>query len=245
MKKCPSCNQQFPDDLSFCLNDGTPLVRAGFAVNLQSETPTAVNFQTETPTVVATKPYQTPPPVAGQPRSVPMLMWLLPVAGLLLGLFVIGGYAIVSRLLSPKPANTASVVNSNPGSSPSVSPTPYPSPSSSDTPRPSPSASVTPTPQTTPSSTPKPDLKSYPATTRLNFGRGAVSTSFSGDLNPSGSRSLVLACRSGQSLTANVSSGGGCVKASYRSITNSGDNYVTLTNSCSTVTHFSVSVTVL
>src|SRR5438552_529802 len=112
MKRCPSCNQQFPDDLSFCLNDGTPLVAAGFAVNIQGETPTAVNLQGETPTVVVAKP-QAPAPVGQQTRSVPLLMWLLPVAGLLLGLFVIGGYAILSRLLSPKSSNTASIVNTN------------------------------------------------------------------------------------------------------------------------------------
>jgi hypothetical protein len=126
-----------------------------------------------------------------------------------------------------------------------------PTPTATGTPfsTPTRTATPTPTPQSTPSSTPTPELKSYPSTTRLTMARGSYSTSFSGDLNPGGSRSLVLGCRSGQSLTANVS-GSSCVHisgggSSLRTITNGGDNYIHLNNTCSTVAHFSISITII
>jgi hypothetical protein len=116
-----------------------------------------------------------------------------------------------------------------------------------------------PTPEAPPKASPRPtvdeppptrELARYPSTTRLRFGRGAYTTSFSGDLNPGDQRSLVLACRSGQSLSATISGGGSCVSirgggSSYRTTTSGGDNYVTVTNRCSEVTRFSISITVI
>ncbi len=122
------------------------------------------------------------------------------------------------------------------------SPTPYVTTAPVRTPPPS-------TPTRTPQPMPAP-LKSYPSTTRLKFGRGAYSTSFSGDINPSDSRLLVLACRAGQSLSVSVSGGDGCVQlssggSSQLTTTNRGDNYIGVTNNCSTVVHFSVSITII
>lgn len=101
-----------------------------------------------------------------------------------------------------------------------------------------------------PPDVPPTKLSSYPSTTRLRFARGAVSTSFSGDVNPGDGRSLVLACRPGQSLSARVSSPGGCVQirgggASLRTTTVGGDNYIGVTNNCSSVVRFSISITII
>ncbi len=108
----------------------------------------------------------------------------------------------------------------------------------------------------TPKPSPKPTveeprtLATYPSTTRLKFARGAYTTSFSGDLNPGDDRSMVLACRAGQSLSATVSGGGSCVSvrgggSSYRTVTSGGDNYVTVSNRCSQVARFSISITII
>ena len=67
------------------------------------------------------------------------------------------------------------------------------------------------------------------AQTRVRFARGQTSTSISGTLGSIGERDFVLSARSGQYLSANVSSGGGCVKFSTISTsqaftTDNGDN---------------------
>jgi hypothetical protein len=130
---------------------------------------------------------------------------------------------------SPAPPPTASA--SRAATSPPRS-TPYPSPTAdSDLP-------------------PPPDTVPYPATTRLQFGRGAVSTTFGALINPGDNRSLVLACRSGQSLSAKVTSQRGCVTiegggSSLQTTTSGGDNYITLSNNCSTIVKFTITVTVI
>ncbi len=266
MKTCPACKTQYPDDtLQFCLQDGTPLMWLE-----RPETPTVVLGETET--VVSRGepgrvniPVNQPNSSAGQPSQVTRVATAMPekkrsytaLAVLLtaMGMLVLFGIVGLAALVLWKNSQQASIGNTAnntnlPVRGANTNNSPNPTPTST-------RATSTPvsTPTVTPVSTPlppppPPQLKSYPATTRLKFGRGTFSTSFGGDLNPSGTRSLVLACRSGQSLSANVSSGGGCVTfrgggGSMRVLTNSGDNYLTLVNSCSSVVHFSVSITVI
>jgi hypothetical protein len=240
MKRCPTCNQQYNDDLDYCLNDGTPLVQAGMVIS----------FEPETATVVAQR--SVPPPPAAAKSSIPFYVWLLPILGVVLGAMAMGGLFLLSRMGKNDGANTAVLTNTS--KSPSAannaaSPTASPSTTASPSPTASPKAS--PQPSSTPAPTPSaPALKSYPATTRLRFARGAVSSGFSGDLNPNGSRSLVLACMPGQRLSASVSSAGNCVSfsgggTSYSTYTSGGDNFLRLSNRCSTVTNFRVSITII
>jgi hypothetical protein len=235
MKRCPTCGQQYTDDLDYCLNDGTPLIRAGVVIS----------YEPETATVVAQR--AVPPPAVAK-RSLPFYVWLLPILGVVLGAMAMGGLFLVSRLSKKDGANTAVLTNTSrtpSGANNTASPTVSPSASASPTPTASPKA--TPQPTSTPDT---PALKSYPATTRLKFARGSVSTGFSGDLNPNGSRSLVLACMYGQRLSASVSSAGNCVSfsgggTSYSTFTSGGDNYLRLSNRCTTVTNFRVSITII
>ena len=266
MKICQSCKTEYADDtLQFCLQDGTPLTWAESA-----DTPTVVMGETET--VVSRAglgriniPVNDPNSTAWQPSQVTRIATAIPgkkgsntalavvltAVGMLVMFGIIGLAALVfwknSQLASV--SNTASNTNL-PGGMVNTNNSTYPTPKSTPLATPT-STRTTPTPfQTSATPTPPPVLKSYPPTTRLKFTRGAYSTSFAGDLNPGGTRSLVLGCRSGQSLSANISSGGGCVTfrgggSSVRMMTSSGDNYVTITNNCSSVVHFSVSITVI
>ncbi len=235
MKRCPTCNQQFADEYDFCLEDGTPLVSAGMRIS----------YGDETPTVVAQR---VPPQPTAQKSSVPVLMWLLPVLGLVLGAMAFGGFYAVSKLAGGSSNNKANLTTPTPNIfSNNGSPTPTPSSS----PTSSPSSSVTPQPSPTPRPTDTPPARSsYPSTTRLNFARGAYSTSYGGDLNANDSRSLVLACSYGQRLTASVSSSDNCVTfssggTSYSATTTGGDNYIRLSNRCGSLSRFRITVTIV
>jgi len=262
MKKCPQCGTQYSDvTLSFCLHDGTPLVAAP-----QIDTPTVVLGETET--VVPRRdairvPIDDPqasgwgqsqvthvaPPRPEKKGSNTALAVGLTAVGMLVIFAMIG---IAAFVLWPRPKPIASNVNIFPNtnvtgldSNYNYS-TPYAAASPARTSMPStprPTTVATPPP-------PPPILSSYPSTKRLVFARGAYSTSFSGEVNPGDTRSLVLGCRRGQSLSANVSSGGECVTirgggTSLRTTTSSGDNYVTLTNRCSSVARFTVTISVI
>ena len=97
MKRCPTCHRTFDDTLSFCLQDGTPLVAAG------STTDSEATLVTPKPDLPPTQVYN---PVSGgaawqyQPPSKPhgaaaqqrkVWPWILAVVALL----IIGGVAIV------------------------------------------------------------------------------------------------------------------------------------------------------
>ncbi|MBV9215044.1 MAG: hypothetical protein JO053_02620 [Acidobacteria bacterium] len=248
MKKCPACNQQFSDEYAFCLNDGTNLVPAGITISYDQEQQTVVRSG-EQNTVVRPGGTAAATPPSARSGGIPFYMWLFPLLGLIIGIGLIGGYVILSKVLS---SGTTTVANTNTNTFP-TSPTPFggtPPSTISPTPVVTPMIDRTPPPAPTPQTTPPPQLATYPSTTRLKFARGAVATSFSGDVNPGGSRAVVLACRAGQSLSASVTSTGGCISirgggSSYRTYTSGGDNYITLTNSCSNVSHFNLSVSVL
>lgn len=256
MKQCPACQAQYADEtLSFCLQDGTPLIEG-----TQADTPTVVLGETETfvarrsqPASHAWQPSEvTRVQTLEQPRksSKTGLIIALTAAAMLLLFGVIGIAALLFWKSSDGPvvsnANTNVIkpptnLNYNFNST---------TPNANLPPRPSPSPDASPRPSPKPSVDEPPELKSYPSTTRLRFARGAYTTSFSGDLNPGDDRSMVLACRAGQSLSATVSGGSSCVSirgggSSMRTTTSGGDNYITVTNRCSQTVRFSISITII
>ena len=262
MKSCPACKTQYSDDtLLFCLQDGTPLLPS-----TQADTPTVVLGETETfvregrinvpvndTSSAAWQQSQVTHVASAMPekkRSNTTLILILAALGLIVILSFIGlaGFVFYRNSQQMVAGNAANVpgFNTNYNAFPTPQGTPGSMPS---TPPPTPVLSPATTPPNPAIASP-PVLKSYPSTTRLKLARGSYSTSFGGDLNPGDDRSVVLACRSGQSLSATVSSGGGCVTlrgggTSVRVTTNRGDNYVTVTNKCSSVVHFSISVTII
>ncbi len=255
MKKCPQCGTQYSDvTLSFCLQDGTPLV-----VEPAADTPTVVLGETATRVRVPvggeesdpwgkSQATQVAPPRPAKKGNTALAVGLTAVG--MLVLFGIIGLAAFLLLRNSRQTATNIVPNTNitkPNLNYNSDPSPYVA--TSPMVKASPAQTVAPPPERTPAP-PPPALASYPSTKRLVFGRGAYSTSFSGEVNPGDTRSLVLGCRYGQSLSATVSSGGDCVTirgggTSLRTTTNSGDNYVTLTNRCSSVAHFTVSISVI
>lgn len=85
--------------------------------------------------------------------------------------------------------------------------------------------------------------------TRIRFARGTTSASVSGTLYGGGTRTYVLSARSGQYLSANVSSRNGCVtfqngetSASYTTI--SGNNHLYVGNGCGRTTSFTLTVSI-
>lgn len=260
MKNCPACNTQYSDDtLSFCLQDGTPLVAPDV------DTPTVVLGETETVARQARihVPLNDPNSAAWPQSQVTHVATAMPeqnrsntpivIAIVAVGLLVLLGIVGLAAVMFLKNAATSTVANANTNtiSNGNLSSRAFPTPQMSPVVTPTLAASTPyPTPMSSPAATPPPPRSSYAGTTRLKFARGAYSTSFGGDINPGDARSLVLACRSGQALSATVSSSGGCVTfrgggASFRTTTSGGDNYLTVTNSCSQVVRFSVSITVI
>lgn len=256
MKKCPKCGTQYSDvTLSYCLQDGTPLVPVPGA-----DHPTVVMGETETfvpPRDIIRVPIEgrssSDTPVtrsasgaqAENKKSNTVLAVALTAIGMLI-LFSIIGVAAFIFLRNSQQAPAGDHVDKNGG--PAIN---YSSPQSSAA-SPAPTV-VLGTPASTirpsPAATAGPILSTYPATTRLKFARGAFTTSFSGDVNPGDTRTLVLSCRSGQSLSATITSGAKCVsmrgESTIRMITSGGDNYITVTNDCSTVARFNISITVI
>ena len=85
--------------------------------------------------------------------------------------------------------------------------------------------------------------------TRIRFACGRTSTSLSGWLASGARRRYVLGAREGQRLSGNVSSGNGCVKFTEGSTTeefttNSGDNWISVTNYCSRRTGFTLTISI-
>ena len=104
MKRCPTCNKTFTDQsLSFCIDDGTPLVEA------------QTDEFTEDRSGSSAPPYQPPSYVAGnsepQRKAWP---WVVGIVGLLLIALV--GFTVAAVLLVPKmmkKANESAVANNN------------------------------------------------------------------------------------------------------------------------------------
>src|SRR5689334_8066086 len=97
MKRCPTCNRTFEDVLSFCLEDGTPLMPAGSSPDSEA---TLVTPKSDLPPTQAYNPmpggsrlpYQPSPPYpAAEPQRRKVWPWLLAVAAV----FLLGVVAIV------------------------------------------------------------------------------------------------------------------------------------------------------
>jgi hypothetical protein len=239
MKNCPKCGSRYTDDtLSFCLSDGSPLSDEEAASAI-----TVVIGETETvarPAVRGQVPGVAP---ARSSSNRTFLAVLLTAFGML---FLFGVIAVVGvfvwRNLDRTPENkTAENRNAiSPTLTPTTQPTPKPTATSA-------KSTTTPTPMPTVDKTPELRAK-YPSRTRLAFDRGEYSVPFMGDINAGDSRTFVLACRSGQSLTATVN-GGSCVSfsgggSSLSRTTSAGDNAVTVKNSCSEISRFSLRISV-
>lgn len=133
MKRCPTCKRMFEDTLSFCLEDGTPLVPAG----ADSEA-TLVTPKSDLPPTQAynpmpggpASPYQAPQPYPATPSPQRRIWpWILAVAAV----FLLGVAAIVVvAIILPGMLHSAND-NRSPSPSPLASPSPKPSPSSSPT----------------------------------------------------------------------------------------------------------------
>jgi hypothetical protein len=265
MKTCPKCGTRYSDDtLSYCLQDGAALLGP------VTDTPTVVLGETETfvpgrdavrapigdlstNRLDQSQVTHAPQPAAEKKGSKVALAVVVTAVGMLLLFGVIGLAAFVYfrnlQQAGLQNTNISLPVNNkvaNANSSPSPPPIASPSRAATSEPRSTPY----PSPKVDNDLPPPPDTVPYPATTRLQFGRGAVSTTFGALINPGDNRSLVLACRAGQSLTANVTSQRGCVTiegggSSLRTTTSSGDNYITLSNNCSSIIKFTIRITVI
>lgn len=234
MKACPSCGSQYTDDtLSFCLADGARL-----ADTASDSAATVVIGEVETsvrPRVSNDIPFSE----VRRPKNRTGIAVLLTAMGMLFlfGVVVVVGF-FVWRSLDSAAVTQTDNQNATPNSStPRTSPTKLPIETPS-RPTPAPTIERTPAPRA-----------SYRSTTRLTMGKGAYSVPFSGEINPGDTRTFVLACRSGQSLSATVS-GGTCVSfsgggTSLTRKTSAGDNSVTVTNNCSAMARFSIRVSVI
>src|SRR5262244_2922741 len=95
MKRCPTCSRTFDDALSFCLEDGTPLVAAQ---SIPDSEATLVTPKSDLPPTQAysptpggsTWPYQ-PRPTYPAPSQRKIWPWILAVAAV----FLLGVVAIV------------------------------------------------------------------------------------------------------------------------------------------------------
>ncbi len=244
MKSCPTCGSKYTDDtLSFCLSDGSRLGddgAAGAVTVVLGETETfvrssgAADAVTQVVPMPAAQP-STPPSRIGMAVAITVVVMLM-----LFAIVGIGGFLLWRNYSEPS-ANTPP--NRNVASN-----TFNPSPEPTRTVQP-PTAPTPPTAKT-PVATPEtPQRASYPATLRLKMARGATSVPFSGEINAGDNRSFVLACRAGQALSATVT-GGSCVTfgpsgSSISRTTVSGDNFVTVTNNCQTLSRFTVRISVL
>src|SRR5882762_6486504 len=113
MKRCPTCNRSFDDDtLSFCLEDGTPLVRDGASRADSQETivspppsfvppadtgppPTQTFGQLPGKATVSASQFYPPPAQAYVPPPKPRRVWPW-IVGMLAIVFLIGGIVIAA-----------------------------------------------------------------------------------------------------------------------------------------------------
>ncbi|MEP6787801.1 MAG: hypothetical protein ABJB40_05175 [Acidobacteriota bacterium] len=88
------------------------------------------------------------------------------------------------------------------------------------------------------------------AQTRIRFAKGRTSASVAGQIGGRAARKFVLGARDGQTLSGNVSSTNGCVKftegaTSTSFTTKTGDNRVTITNTCGSATSYVLTVSII
>ena len=228
MKRCPQCGNTYSDENLFCLEDGTPLQ--------QFSDTTHASLSDDTPTVFipsfSSQSMSRPVPVQRQNN------WLYPVAGVLAGLAVFlglfAGLIMFYKLGAndKQPEKKAAVKEADKPAA-----TPLPTAATIAT------AAMTPAPAIDPAAAPA----YLSPQTRVRFGKGKVSANVSGLVPPGADRSLVLACRAGQYLSASVSSPGGCVtfangSGNVESYTVGGDNFLYIRNKCAADGSFNMTV---
>jgi hypothetical protein len=87
------------------------------------------------------------------------------------------------------------------------------------------------------------------AQTRIRFAKGRTSATVTGKLTGNGERRYILGARYGQYLSANVSSRNDCIvfgsgATSHSYITEDGDNYLYLVNTCGRLANFTLTVSI-
>jgi hypothetical protein len=229
MKKCPNCNQVFPDEKKFCLRDGAPLG--------PDTTPYgAGSFQSgEMPAQYYQAPQRSAPPSTANSGK-----WLYVVIGVLAAAVVVGGLFVVFQRFPPEGTN----------SEPS-----FETVRAQDSPAnaviPEQKKPANPVNSNAPS-TPMPAVSARPAvsSSRVRFKKGAVTSTVFGSLSKGEGRNYLLACRAGQQMTATLFTSDRCVafdngSTTYRAITSKGDNTVAVTNTCSSSASYRVDITIL
>ena len=114
MKRCPSCNQSFSDDtLSFCLNDGAPLLSVSEPRRDSAQTTEVYRPSQPGNDPYAPTPGWSPGPSGESPQRSSALPWVIGsiVAVVLLGIGVVVIAAVIMIML--KASNTNNSNNSN------------------------------------------------------------------------------------------------------------------------------------
>jgi hypothetical protein len=241
MKRCPQCRQTFSDDYLYCLADGTPL--------------TYISDSPEETTVVRPSPPAQPPAQIVRQGVSPVFAYL--AIGLLA--FVVGGAFVLwlksGTNLSPAAMNGSANTASN--SAEPASNKEQDSLSRQKADLQGEQASIEREKQkladerkTLEAQSKKPLEAPTPApatepTARITFHKGSVQEMIYGSV--ASERNYVLRTRSGQYLSASVSSTGGCVvfnngSTSTTYTTSSGDSSLTLVNNCGARTSFSMTI---
>lgn len=232
MKRCPSCQQTYSDDVSFCLMDGTAL---------------RPKIDEEISTIVRE------PRAASQPnltkRKFPLVGCLI-VA--LLALIAVGVAVVVIYLVrnsSKDVANQTNISNTNVSAVNKQLSNLQEQQNEIERQK----QELANERRTIEDQNKKqqaninPPTATDPPTSRIKFSRGSIQQTVSGNVIKR--RSYVLQTLSGQFLSADVRSSGNCVVLSNGStsqsyVTNQGDSSLTVTNSCASPANFSLTVVV-
>lgn len=121
MKRCPTCNRTFTDpSLSFCIEDGTPLVKADVppydaeaTIVAASPSQSAREGVPDETGVPHTPAYQAPPIFPPPPPSQKKKIWPWVVGSLAVLVLVFVGLGIAAAVFVPKMMNEAENRNSN------------------------------------------------------------------------------------------------------------------------------------
>lgn len=263
MKQCPQCRQTFADDTHFCLSDGSPLI---FEDDSPEEITVVLPSLPEELTVIRPVQNIQPPPQPIRQGVSPIFAYL--TVGLLLILF--GGGAILlaifviskiknsgndeisqksnsstnSQLANKKEFGQNKIAEQNANLKQQQDEIEKEKKRLADERKKLIDEKTKPTETPPPFPTPPINYPPQPIA-RIKFGRGKVAETMSGKVYKE--RSFVLEARSGQYLSASV--GGGCVTFSNGSsnigyVTSSGDNRLTIVNSCNTEVSFSLTVSI-
>jgi len=128
MKRCPTCNRTFSDpNLSFCIEDGTPLIPADPAYDSEativSSSPSQGGQQsdankTEAPSDWRAPAYEPPPQFPPPPPSQRKAVWPWVLGSLVLLVIVFVGLGIAAAVLLPRMVKDAENRNNNRSSIP-------------------------------------------------------------------------------------------------------------------------------